>query len=269
MSATVDHAAFAASFADRLRATRLGRIFEHVAVCGSTNDEVACRAAAGANEGLLVLADQQNKGRGRRGRSWHSRPGENLTFSLLLRPALAARHAAPLTLLAGSALAAALTEIEVAPKLKWPNDVLLDHGDGPRKVAGILTEMSSEGDRIRHVVLGIGINVNAEVFPDDLVRATSLRLAAGAPVDSASVLASFLNAFEPRYDRFVANGPAATLDEWNRYALLGQPCWIERADGRLDGVAAGVDASGALLIRIASGETISVHGGEVHWLWPR
>jgi BirA family biotin operon repressor/biotin-[acetyl-CoA-carboxylase] ligase len=129
--------------------------------------------------------------------------------------------------------------------------------------------MSSEGDRVRHVVLGIGINVNADAFPDDLARATSLRLALGTSLDSATLLASFLNAFEPRYDGFVKTGPAEALYEWNRYALLGQPCWIEQPSGRVDGVAEGVDASGALQIRTAAGETISVHGGEVNWLWPR
>jgi BirA family biotin operon repressor/biotin-[acetyl-CoA-carboxylase] ligase len=237
--------------------------------CESSNDEVAARAIAGAGEGVVIVADEQTKGRGRRGRNWHSQPGENLTFSLLLRPALPARNLAPLTLLAGAALAATLSQLRLSPKLKWPNDVLLDIADGPRKVAGILTEMSSEGDHARHVVVGIGINVNANAFPDDLARATSLRLALGASLDSAAVLASYLNAFEPRYDAFVAGGPAATLDEWNRYALLGQPCWIDRPSGRVDGVAEGVDTSGALQIRTGAGEKISVHGGEVNWLWSR
>ena len=263
------YSTFAARFTAALQTARLGRPFEHLPTCGSTNDEVAVRATAGDSEGMLIVADEQTKGRGRRGRSWHSQPGENLTFSLLLRPALLARNVAPLTLLAGAALAATLSQFRLAPKLKWPNDVLLDVADGPRKVAGILTEMSSEGDRVRHVVLGIGINVNADAFPDDLARATSLRLAVGASLDSAALLASFLNAFEPRYDDFVTGGPSAALDEWNRYALLGQPCWIDRPSGRVDGVAEGVDASGALQIRTASGETIYVHGGEVNWLWPK
>ena len=260
---------FATRFTAALQTARLGRCFEHLPTCESTNDEVAARATAGAGEGMLIVADEQTKGRGRRGRSWHSRPSENLTFSLLLRPALPARSVAPLTLLAGAALAATLSQFRLAPKLKWPNDVLLDVADEPRKVAGILTEMSSEGDRVRHVVLGLGINVNADAFPDDLARATSLRLAVGTSLDSAALLASFLNAFEPRYDDFVTGGPAAALHECNRYPLLGQPCWIDRPSGRVEGVAAGVDASGALQIRSAAGETISVHGGEVNWLWPR
>ena len=262
-------ASFAARFTAALRTTRLGRPFEHLPTCGSTNDEVAARATAGAGEGVLIVADEQTKGRGRRGRSWHSRPGENLTFSLLLRPALPARNVAPLTLLAGAALAATLSQFGLAPKLKWPNDVLLDVAAGPRKVAGILTEMSSEGEHVRHVVLGIGINANADAFPDDLARATSIRLALGTSLDPVPLLASFLNAFEPRYDAFVSHGPAATLDEWNRYALLGQPCWTDQSSGRVDGVAEGVDASGALQIRTSAGKAISVHGGEVNWLWPR
>lgn len=260
-----DPAAFAATFARILTTKRLGRSFEHLAVCASTNDEVGTRATNGAPEGLLVVADQQTKGRGRRGRTWLSEPGENLTFSLLLRPALAARQVAPLTLIAGAALAAALFDMGIKPRLKWPNDVLLDSSDGPRKVAGILTEMSSDGDRVRHVVLGIGINVNSDAFPDELARATSLRLSLGRTADSAALLALVVNAFERRYEAFVAHGPAEGLAEWNRYALIGLSCWLDQGGTRIDGIAAGVDASGALLVRTSNGDVVTVHGGEVNW----
>ena len=235
--------------------------------CASTNDEVTVRARAGAEEGLLIVADEQTSGRGRRGRVWHSPAGEDLTFSLLLRPALPARLAAPLTLLAGAALATSLSTLGFSPKLKWPNDVLLDTADGPRKLAGILSEMASEADRVRYVVLGVGINVNAGSFPADLAgRATSLYLVRSQRAHRGEVLSAFIHAFEPLYDDFVAHGPAAALAEWNRYAVFGQTCWVEREGGRIEGIAKAVDESGALLVKTATGDVIPVHAGEVNWL---
>lgn len=255
----------------RLRAAlttrRLGRTLVWLPSCQSTNDEVAARSAAGAEEGLLVAADRQTSGRGRRGRTWHSPPGENLYVSLLLRPALPARTIAPLTLLAGLALAEALARLEFSPRLKWPNDVLLKTAAGPKKVAGILMEMACAGESIRHVVLGVGINVNALHFPDDLAtKATSLALVRGYELDRVDVLAAFLNAFEPVYDHFLAHGSADGLSEWHRHALLGQRCFVEREGGRVEGVASHVDETGALLLRADSGNLVPIHAGEVNWI---
>ena len=251
----------------RLAVNRLGRPYELVPSCGSTNDEVAARALASAEEGLLVAAEEQTGGRGRRGRDWHSPAGENLYCSLLLRPALPARLAAPLTLLAGAALAQALARLGFSPRLKWPNDVLLDTPDGLRKVAGILTEMASEGDRVRHIIVGVGVNVNTQDFPGPLAPiATSLRLVRGVAVDRGALLAGFLNAFAPVYDGFLAAGPGPGLAEWSRHAVLGQPCWGSRGTGRIEGTAVGVDGSGALLLRTDHGDTVTVHAGEGNWL---
>ena len=255
-----------ATFWPRLKTTRLGRVFALLPSCGSTSDEVSARAGA-ADEGLLVAAEEQTGGRGRRGRAWHSPAGENLYASLLLRPALPAPQVAPLTLVAGVAVARALRALGFAPRLKWPNDVLLDTTAGLRKVAGLLTEMASEGERVRHVVLGVGINVNAVGFPADLADvATSLRLVRGAAVERAAVLAEFLNAFEPLYEEWRTHGPAAGLDEWRHYGILGQRGWVARGGERLEGVAAAIDESGALLLRTDVGDTVPIHAGEVNWL---
>lgn len=250
-----------------LRTRRLGRPYELLPACGSTNDEVARRAADGAAEGLLVAAEKQTHGRGRRGRLWHSPAGENLTFSLLLRPTLPAPRAAPLALLAGAALAEALAALAFSPRLKWPNDILVDTAQGLRKVAGILAEMAGAGERTHHVVLGVGCNANTVAFPEPLAPiATSLRLVSGREVHRGALLAAFLNAFEPIYDGFLAAGPEAGLARWRRHALLGQPCRINREPAPLEGIATGLDEAGALLLRTASGETVRAHAGEVIWL---
>jgi BirA family biotin operon repressor/biotin-[acetyl-CoA-carboxylase] ligase len=250
-----------------LRTRRLGRPYELLPTCGSTNDEVAARAADGAAEGLLMAAEMQTQGRGRRGRLWHSLKGESLTFSLLLRPTLPAPRAAPLALLAGTVLAEALAALTFSPRLKWPNDILLDTAQGLRKVAGILAETAGAGDRIHHLVLGVGCNANTVAFPEPLAPiATSLRLVAGHEIDRGALLAAFLNAFEPMYDGFLAAGPEAGLARWRRHALFGQPCRVNREPTPLEGIATGLDEAGALLLRTASGETIRVHAGEVIWL---
>jgi BirA family transcriptional regulator, biotin operon repressor / biotin---[acetyl-CoA-carboxylase] ligase len=251
----------------RLATQRLGSAYRFLPTCVSTNDEVSSRAAEGEAEGLLIATDEQTGGRGRRGRTWHSPPGENLTFSLLLRPALPARRTAPLTLLAGAALARALTALGFSPRLKWPNDVLLESAGRLRKVAGILAETASEGDHVRHLVLGVGVNVNGRDFPSDLAeRATSLCLLCGEAIDRGAVLAAFVNAFEPIYDDFLAQGPGPGLDEWHRYAQLGQHCWVQHGDSRIEGIALRTDESGALVLRTAEGNTFAVHAGEVNWI---
>src|SRR5262245_30528802 len=199
--------------AARLVTRQLGRTYEWHAVCASTSDLAAERARAGATAGLVICADAQTGGRGRLGRSWHSPAGENLYFSLLLRPARPAAEIPPLTLLAGAAVARAVAPLGVSPRLKWPNDVQLVEGDGTRrKLAGVLTEMASAGNRVEHVVVGVGINVNATAFPPELAdRATSLRGALGRIIDRAEILSAVLNAFEPLYDELVRSGPAVDV----------------------------------------------------------
>jgi BirA family biotin operon repressor/biotin-[acetyl-CoA-carboxylase] ligase len=255
--------------AERLGTRWLGRAYEWHAACDSTNDLAGARAREGAPHGLVVATERQSAGRGRLGRAWHSPAGENLYLSLLLRPTRPASEIPPLTLLAGAAVARALAGLGLAPRLKWPNDVqlVIDSGGAPRKVAGLLTEMSSEGGRVGHVVVGLGLNVNALAFPAELAdRATSLRLAAGRAFDRAAVLAAVLAAFEPLYDDYAARGAAAAGDAWQPFAALGERCSVSAPgapDGRLVGVTVGIDADGALRLRDDVGHIHRVLSGEI------
>jgi BirA family transcriptional regulator, biotin operon repressor / biotin---[acetyl-CoA-carboxylase] ligase len=242
----------------------LGRAYEWHASLASTNDRAASRAREGAPEGLVVAADVQSAGRGRLGRVWHSPAGENLYVSLLLRPARAAAEIPPLTLLAGAAVARALAGLGFRPRLKWPNDVQLVEGGVARKVAGLLTEMASEGGRVGHVVVGLGLNVNTSVFPPELSeRATSLRRSAGRPLERARVLAAVLAAFEPLYDAFRSDGPAAAAASWQEYAALGERCRVSAPGEPLEGIALGIDPDGALRLRDDAGRVHRVLSGEI------
>jgi BirA family biotin operon repressor/biotin-[acetyl-CoA-carboxylase] ligase len=185
----------------------------------------------------------------------------------LLRPTRPAHEIPPLTLLAGAAAARGLARFGVLPRLKWPNDVQLLVEGTPRKVAGILTEMSSEGGRVGHVVVGLGLNVNGLAFPPELAaRATSLRLVAGRAFDRAAVLAAILGAFEALYEDYVERGVAAARDAWQDFAPLGERCTVSvpgAASATLEGVMLGIDTDGALRLRDDAGQIHRVLSGEI------
>lgn len=233
--------------------------FDHI---GSTNAEVARRAADGAAEGLLVLADEQVAGRGRQGRSWRAPPGTSLMGSLLLRPPQRLERMALLPLLAGLALAEACTDLapDADPALKWPNDLLL-HG---RKAAGILVEAPAPGV----VVVGIGVNVDWRGVERraDLRGATSLAEAGGGPVDRWRLLPVLMDRLDHHYQRWRSD-PVVFLPAYReRCATLGRRVRVEQLDGRTEeGMAVAVSDGGALVVAAADGVT-ELHAGDVHHL---
>ena len=224
---------------------------------GSTSDEAARLARDGAPHGTVVIADAQHAGRGRRGRAWHSPPGQGVYLSAVLRLPLAAGDTPPVTLAAGVAVCATLQAWGIAGAgLKWPNDVLVEE----RKMGGILTETSVMGQRAEFVVLGVGLDVNAEEFPGDLDGvAISMRQVLGRSVDREALCGAVLGNLETWLDAFAAHGPGKIADAWRGYAVtLGRPVVI---DG-VAGVAEGIDPDGALLVATVHGVQ-RFHAGEV------
>ena len=248
-----------------LTTLRLGRECQYAEETGSTNRDVAVRAQAGAAEGLVVAAGLQTEGRGRMTRLWFSPPKANLYFSLLLRPEVELARAASLPLVMGLAVAEALAALAPAanPLIKWPNDILAKG----RKLCGILCEMQAETDCVRHIVAGVGVNVNltGEQFPAELRdRATSLRIEAGQTFSRAAVLAAVLNRFEPLYDRWRAEGLVPLLPAVNaRDALRGRTIALDQGGRRIEGRAEGIQADGALLLQTSDG-LLPVYSGEAH-----
>lgn len=254
----------------RLSRRDFWKSFVFFPVTDSTNLRAAELAAKGASHATVVCADMQTSGRGRMGRKWESPPGVNLYLSLLLRPPTDPQHAPRLTLVTAIALAAAVEELSgLRAALKWPNDLFL----GGRKAAGILAEMSADPDRLRHVVIGVGLNVNAErsCFPGALAeKATSMRILAGKPFRRVEVLARFLDAFAECYEAFLSGGFRALLPEWRRRDLLaGKTALLRRREEEVRGKVLGVDESGMLLFRregasrpeaIVSGEILEFEG---------
>ena len=247
-----------------VRGTRvIGRDIQVFQETSSTNDVVERLARDGVGQGTVVFAESQTKGRGRLGRKWVSVAGKGLWFSVLLRPELRPQDATQLTIIAATALARALRTYELSPLIKWPNDILI----GQRKLAGVLTELAAEIDRIRYVILGIGLNVNSTLsdFPPEVRGlATSLRIETGAPVRRAELAAAVLRELDSDYDRLCRGDFPNIADEWARQcATLGQRVTIRVGDRAVHGQAEALDDSGALLLRTAHGHLERIVGGDV------
>lgn len=252
-----------------LRTLALGRAWVYENELPSTNRTAVALAAAGAPHGLVVTADAQSQGRGRMGRSWHSPAGRNLYVSIVLRPAVPAPRVPQISLLTALALCRALHTVcpTVPVAVKWPNDLWV----GARKLAGILCEMDAEVDRVRHVVVGVGLNVNlgSEDLPGDLSeRATSLRLEAGAVVPRPEVLAAFLNDFEPALDQWLrVDDLSPFLAELEAISVLqGRRIRVDAGTRVLEGAAAGIAPDGRLRLRLESGPEVLVSSGDAHVL---
>jgi BirA family biotin operon repressor/biotin-[acetyl-CoA-carboxylase] ligase len=259
---------------DRLHADDLSSRLGQVRVIGrdirvfqetsSTSDILEKLARDGVRDGVVVFAESQSRGRGRHGRSWVSPMAKGLWFSVLLRPPLRPQAVTRLTVAAAAALARAIrTELPLRPEIQWPNDVMI-HG---RKVAGVLTELSGDLDSVRHVVLGIGINVNvdAEDFPTSVREtATSIKMALGRPADRASLAARILRELDALYAHVLDDRFAAIAEEWSaQCSTLGRNVTVHSGRRRISGKAETLDEEGALLVRTEHGHLERVTGGDL------
>jgi BirA family biotin operon repressor/biotin-[acetyl-CoA-carboxylase] ligase len=237
------------------------RVFEETT---STNDVVEKLARDGVKEGAVVFAESQTKGRGRLGRKWMSPTHKGLWFSILLRPGLHPQETTQLTVASATALRRAIKTVTgLAAEIKWPNDLLI----GGKKVVGILTEMSAEVDRVRHVILGIGVDVNqdAEEFPMELRKiATSLKIEAGGEISRAELATEILRELDVDYARICSGHFSELADEWEAgCATIGKKVSVQMGVRLIRGCAESLDDDGALLVRTEHGHLERVIGGDV------
>jgi BirA family biotin operon repressor/biotin-[acetyl-CoA-carboxylase] ligase len=230
---------------------------ETLPAVGSTNDIVRERALAGVPEGLVIRAEQQLAGRGRHGRGWASPPG-NLYASLLLRPARPLAEAASLSLVVGLSLAEAIAAAgKLDPRLKWPNDVLLDGA----KLAGILLE--NVGDQPEAPVLVAGFGVNIRSAPAGLPYPAATLEAAGLDLPPADLLSRFLDTFARDYERWTAAGFAALRDRWLARARgLGEQAGVKAGERAITGRFVDVDPAGHLVLETSAGRR-TLNAGEL------
>jgi BirA family biotin operon repressor/biotin-[acetyl-CoA-carboxylase] ligase len=257
----IDIAALNASVAE----TRFHDKLHFFREISSTNAHALTEAEAGASDGSVYFADMQTAGRGRGTHTWVSPPGSGLYVSVLLRPTLAPADVLWLSLAAGLAVREAVRQVtSLECDLRWPNDLMF----GSRKFCGILIELNAEVTRVRHLVIGIGINVHQQQFPDELSGiATSLRIETGRAWLRQELLTALLQLLHREVDALTTPGnlPTATdgiLARLERAStwIRGKKVYVEEFEG-CAGVTEGLDPRGFLQIRTADGLRTVFSGG--------
>ncbi len=237
-----------------LRGTIFDAHLNHFYKIGSTNTAAMAAASEGAPEGSVFLAEEQTAGRGRGSHVWQSPRSTGIYCSAIFRPVLPPSEVLVLSLAAGLAVHSAIQQVDarVQPDLKWPNDLLIAN----QKVCGILTEMNAEATRVRHIVVGIGINVNQASFPKELA-AISLRLATGSEWSRVELAAALLKSLDGEY-RKLLEGRGARESILRRFAensswVRGKNVRIEENGAAFQGTTDGLDDRGFLRVRTPAG----------------
>ena len=233
----------------------------------STNTKAQELAEKGYPSGTLVVADKQESGKGRRGRSWVSPSGTGIFMTLMIKPDINPNNASMLTLVAALAVAKAITSVTGEEALiKWPNDIVVNG----KKVCGILTEMNAQFDYINHIVVGIGINVHNESFPEEISQmASSLMIEAGGKrFHRAQIIAETMSYFEQYYDTFLKTQDLSALVREYDKLLVNRNKSVRVLDPKepFDGKAMGITPKGELIVdtwesrKLVSSGEVSVRG---------
>ena len=232
----------------------------------STNAQAARLVEDGMGHGALIIADSQQAGRGRRGRSWDSPAGASIYMSILLKPEINPNNASMITLVAALAVSRAITQMIGNPVgIKWPNDIVMNG----KKICGILTEMSVQFNYVNYIVVGIGINVNVESFPEEIAHmATSLQIETGMRINRAELIAAVCKQFEEVYEIYLQTQDLRNLVKEYNTNLVNMNQNVKVLDPKepFEGRAMGITSRGELIVNtresrklISSGE-VSVRG---------
>lgn len=244
-----------------LRTTLVGKKFFIFDRIDSTNTCAKTLAEAGADEGSVVIAEYQTKGKGRFGRSWKAEPEKNLLFSILLRPQVKKDQSGLLTFYAATAVARAIESITGSKvECKWPNDLLING----KKVCGILIENSLVEDCVSYSVIGIGLNVNQKLFSDEIKdKATSLARELDHDIDRTAMLKLILEEIDKLYPDVKQTNYDFILKEWKeRCTMFGKPITITQGPISTTGIALELSSDGGLVVETSNGIK-TIHAGDV------
>jgi BirA family transcriptional regulator, biotin operon repressor / biotin---[acetyl-CoA-carboxylase] ligase len=240
----------------------IGRVHHYESV-DSTNTLGMKAGEAGAAEGTVFVAEEQTAGKGRGGHYWNSEKGAGIYCSVVLRPKLSPNESLLLSLMSGIAVVDAVERLTGArADLRWPNDVLFTD----RKFCGILTELSAEANRVNHIVVGIGINVNRTEFPPDIEPiATSIRTATGRVTSRIELLAALLQALDRGYKEFTLDPVQAKKKIFREFSerssyVRGARVHVDE-EGGYDGITMGLDERGFLRVQTLNGMRTVLNGG--------
>lgn len=229
----------------------------------STNNRAKDSGEKGGFHGTLFIADKQNAGKGRRGRAWESPPEKSIYMTILLRPGITPDKAPMLTLVMGLSVAEGIRRVSgVKAEIKWPNDIVINK----KKVCGILTEMATEIECVHYVVIGVGINVNQQHFPEEIKEmATSLYNETGNTYKRSELIAAVLEQFEKNYEAFLKAGDLSDVKEVYDSILVncGQEVKVLEPGNEYRAVAEGINKAGELIVTLPDGQKKNVFAGEV------
>ena len=245
-----------------LKTKFMGKDIHYFKEVDSTNDVAKYLAENGAEEGTVVVAEIQNRGKGRRGKTWISPPG-GVWMSIILRPDIPPSKAPQLTLVTGVAVAETLKkELKLDVGIKWPNDILI----GNKKVCGILTEVNASINKVNYVVVGIGIDMNVDVplFPPDLQKgATSLKNELDTEINGAILVQKFLLNLEKLYKQFTDDKFPDILNEWRFLSkTIGSKVEVRTRGKTIRGDAVGINKDGILILELDDGSLRKIISGE-------
>ena len=251
---------------DGLRATKwAGKTRYHFKSIDSTNKKAKELAEVGCPHGTLVTAESQLAGIGRRGRSWSSEENTGIYMTMVLRPQIEVAQTSMLTLVAAVAVAKAIEkQVDMTcnqPYIKWPNDIVINK----KKVCGILTELSLKGTTMDYLVIGIGINVLNQNFPEEIKEtASSLLLETGKEIEKESLIEDVWEAFERYYELFLKNKNLSALQTEYEALLINKNEKVKVLDplGEFEGIARGITPTGELIVE-TDGKEVLVSAGEV------
>lgn len=245
-----------------LKTNIIGHDIHYFNEVDSTNEVAKYLAEDGAEEGTVVVAEIQNKGKGRRGKTWISPPG-GIWMSIILRPEIPPHRASQLTLVTGVVVAKTIKEeLNIDVGIKWPNDILI----GNKKVSGILTEVNATMDKVNYLVVGIGIDMNVDVpmLPSDLQKgATSLKNELDTEINGALLVQKFLLNFENIYNDFKEDKFPDILNEWRAMSsTIGTSVEVRTRGKRVQGYAVGINKEGILVLEMEDGSLRKMISGE-------
>jgi BirA family biotin operon repressor/biotin-[acetyl-CoA-carboxylase] ligase len=257
-----------------LKTNFIGKNIFYEEKVGSTNLMARELAVKGIKNGTVVIADTQDKGKGRNGKIWTSPKACNIYMSIILKPKFSPEAANGMTILAATAAAESIEEISsITPQIKWPNDILINS----KKVSGILTEMSTHNKVIEYIIVGIGINVNLkeeDIYENIKNIATSLYIERTKKlkqlnennmfINRNNLIISFLNKFERYYETFLSTGLSSILQTYQKYfGMIGKDVEINSENHKIKGQVVGIDSKGALLLKTGENELEKVVSGEL------
>lgn len=244
----------------------LGKTIVHKKSLDSTQTLAHQLALDGAEHGTVIIADEQTKSRGRANRTWYSPNAKGIWMSIILRPNILPYLAPQLTLLTATVLASVIKNMtNTKPLIKWPNDILIDK----KKIAGILTEMQAEQDRIQYVIIGIGININQteeDLHSEIEEKATSLQLATEKEWQLTPIVQRILEQFESKFDQYIDYGFSPIKKDWESFGFkLNEKLQIKTGKKEFEGLFIGIAEDGALLTKNEDGIIERIYSAEIAW----